>query len=458
MKFPFVTKPWPHQMRALRFLLERRGGGLQVPMRWGKTKVGVDFANCLAQLEGIERVLVVTPLSGIGVWEGMVEKETHPDLPMLEWKFVNFESTYQRRKYKKGRGYYQLPRAELVDFDADLVIIDESHHIGNPSTLQSKYICQLGQQARFRVAMTGTMFHRKPFFVFGQAKFYDPAIFGTSFTGFKKMIAEFGGYGGYEVLRYINLEWMMDKMREWVYMEEYVPPGEPLVNPIYFHLSQRGREIYQEMEKESVVSFDDTEVISPIVLTRHLRLQQIAGGWLKTDLGLRRVGNDLWLTALDRMKEYHEQNITKFVVGCRFVAELADAARAAKKAGYRVVLMHGGIPKGEERRRRIRAFQEAPGHVAFICQVQTAKEAIDLSAADTMLFYSLSESFVVHDQFSRRIEKYRDQRRLMFDYLIPRGTRTEVTYEALQQKQDVARYLITHPRQVERITAKEFHS
>jgi hypothetical protein len=36
--YRFKTRPYPHQVRALKFLLHHRGGGLQVPMRWGLSK------------------------------------------------------------------------------------------------------------------------------------------------------------------------------------------------------------------------------------------------------------------------------------------------------------------------------------------------------------------------------------------------------------------------------------
>jgi urease accessory protein UreH len=90
----------------------------------------------------------------------------------------------------------------------------------------------------------------------------------------------------------------------------------------------------------------------------------------------------------------------------------------------------------------------------LIAQMQTLKEGVDLSAADTMLLWSLSESYVTHEQFTSRIKLYDDDRTLMYDYLIPEGTRTEVTYEALGEKKDVARFMATDPKRVERITSK----
>jgi len=42
----YRTKPYPHQRDALKFLLRNRGGGLQVPMRWGlSARVGLELTS-----------------------------------------------------------------------------------------------------------------------------------------------------------------------------------------------------------------------------------------------------------------------------------------------------------------------------------------------------------------------------------------------------------------------------
>lgn len=449
MKYRFNTKPYPHQVRALKFLLRNRGGGLQVPMRWGKTKVAIDWVNCLALTDHVQRVLVVCPLSVTSVWPDEIDKHTRPASLFVEWKIINYEQLWTRRKVRDT--VIALPNRELEKFNADVVIIDESHRIGNPSTLACRHACKIGQRARYRLIMTGTMFHRKPFYVFGQAKFYDPSIFGTAFGPFKKRIAVFGGYGGYEILKYTNLRWMMRKMKPWVFIEKYVPPRDTAVNVLKFNLTGEGLATYAHMETESMIEVNGEALVSPIVLSRHLRCQQIAGGWVKMRGLYVRVGKDKRQFALERFKEYEEQDIQKIVVGCRFIPELADVVDIARQCGYRVVLMHGGTV---DRGKRIQFFQQTDKPCVFIAQIGTGAEGIDLSAADTMMFYSLSESFLTHDQFSRRIEKFEDTRVLQYDYVIARGTRDEVTFEALQLKQDVARFIVDHPARVERITAR----
>lgn len=420
-------------------------------------------------LENVRRVLVVCPLSAVGVWEQEIPK--HSGVPWtlvysgdtgfpptdegIEWRVINFEQTYLREM--DGRSWFAVDKPELFEFKADLIIVDESHHIGNPSTLASKNLYRLGKRARFKLIMTGTMFHRKPFYIFGQMKFLDDSLFGTSWTHFKRHIAVMGGYGGYEVLRYQNLKPVMRKVRSKVFIQKYVPLRDPVINVLPVHLTGRGLESYVQMEENDVLHVGKGEgevIISPIILSRHLRLMQIAGGFVKSPSGSGKyylVGTDKIRLVEDRFNEYMQQDIHKVVVGCRFLPELKAVATMAKKAGFVPILLHGGV-KRDERHRRIRIFNETKRPAMFIAQISTGKEAIDLSSASVMMFYSLSESFVEHDQFSRRIEKFNDTRTLMYDFPVVMGTRDEVTFNAIQLKQDVAQYMQDNPTLVEEIT------
>jgi len=382
-----------------------------------------------------------------------------PGGTFLEWRVINFENLYSRERIREdSRDWVPVPNQELIDFVGDgggvLIIVDESHHIGNPTTEQSKQVNRLARKAQLRVFMTGTMFHRKPFFIFGQAKFYDPFIYGTNWGNFKAEIAVMGGASGYEVLRYKNLKRTINKLRPVVHMEKYVPPRHPVTNIIPVTLTGRNREVYMRMERESVADLGDGQrVTADIILTKHLRLQQLAGGWARTEDGYKRVGRCKLDIAKSRIAEYLEQDITKAVIGVRFLTELRDLCEVAKKVGFRPIAFHGGLPKGPKRTARITAFQELDEPCLFITQHRAARESIDLSVASVMMLYSLPEGFLTFDQFIRRIEKYRDKRTLLYDILLAMGTRDEVSWAALQEQQDVARLLVTNPELVERIVA-----
>jgi hypothetical protein len=493
MILTYKTKPYPHQVRALKMLLRNKGGGLQVPMRWGlpgKSWVGINFAGALYHLEDVRRVLVVTVTSGLGVWEGQVA--AHCPVPWVteiygtnkphycdfeqwagsaKWSneatpsqmnflIVNFENLFAR-EYDTALGHTRewlpVPNEKLLAWEPDLVILDESHHIGDPNTVQSMEARRIGRAAPFRVFMTGSMFHRKPFFVFGQSLFYDEgAALGSSFEQYKKRIAVMGGFGSKEVLRYRNLRWMTRRLKPNVYMKKYVPPRNAVKNVLTFDLTGRTLDYYSRMSKEgAVITRTGKRSLAPVVLTKHLRLLQLCGGFLTFEEGIKRIGTDKLDVCKDRLREYLEQDITKAVVGCRFICELVAVARVAKALGFLPILFHGGVPKGDERTRRVALFQETPKPALFISQIAAGKESIDLSVASVMMFYSLAESYVDHDQFLNRTVLFQDTRTLMYDYLQGNGTRDVVTLAALEEKRDVADFIVSDPERVEALATLE---
>lgn len=422
---------------------------------------------------GASRVLILCPNDVIDVWYEEIEKHCPVDWVIVDddglftlddpvpegylaFHVRNFEAVYAREydDPDNPRAWTVVTDRHLLAWGPDTMIVDEAHHLGNPSAVTSKKAYQIARQTRFRLFMTGTPFHRKPFYVFGQFRFYDDSVFGTNFGQFKRQIAVFGGFGGYEVKRYQNLRWLAKKVKPHVSIVKYVPPTPPTLRRIHFRLDGKTRSVYEEMRKESFVTIGDHEITAPIVLTRHLRLRQIAGGWLRTEEGKYvRVGREKREAFAKRVAEYVEQDITRFVVGARFIPELRDIYDVVKAAGLHPYLLHGGVPR-EERTRRRRLFADDPKGV-IIAQFRAAREGIDLSAADLMVFYSLPEGYLTYDQFSKRIEKYGEKRSLLYEFLIAKNTEDEVAFEAMEFNKSVAEYIMSRPRLVERLSIRD---
>jgi hypothetical protein len=100
--------------------------------------------------------------------------------------------------------------------------------------------------------------------------------------------------------------------------------------------------------------------------------------------------------------------------------------------------------KHEDRERSYAKFAEAPGHWVFVSQISTGSMGIDLSAADTCLYYSLTESLLHYDQSKARIRLYKEQRVLSYDYLLAEGTIDELMFMALQQNMDLVEFVMKH--------------
>jgi SNF2-related domain len=516
VKYIYKTQPRPHQSRSLRFLLRRGGGGLQVPMRYGKTKVVIDFIACVCLKKDIDRALVVCPLTVVDVWaeqvrvhcpipatvinvDGEVLSKAEPvpeyaDRAPITIMVVNYHRTWDRyplgtpcacahtpEQHKseygpclvekcsckgKPRQWINGPQETIDDYAAEIVAVDEAHNLGDPSTATTKYVAKYGDMAMHRVFVTGTLFHRRPFLVFGPFMFYDKSVFGTAYESFKGQYAVFGGFGGYEVIKYINLKSLMAKVRKHVLIEEAKDFTSPPVEQVlHYELTGQTARYYRKMLTTGFVKTDDGKFIeSAIVLDAITKCSQIATGWVKSDEGeLLHLGEDKYSMGLARMHEYADQGKTRVVVGCRFLPELKDAKRAAAKAGYATAVVWGES-KPAYRTKALQWFaQDDARPKMLICQVQAVAEGVDMSSADTMLFWGLPDSFVTFDQFRNRIVKYSDfekgsGRHLGYDFLIGKNTWDELKFMSLMHKQDVADYIDTNPELVEALSQQFYIS
>lgn len=69
MKYTWRTRPYAHQVRAVRKLIQNGyGGALLMEPRTGKTKTTIDYLSILALGGVIDRAVVIAPNRVLGVW------------------------------------------------------------------------------------------------------------------------------------------------------------------------------------------------------------------------------------------------------------------------------------------------------------------------------------------------------------------------------------------------------
>lgn len=74
----------------------------------------------------------------------------------------------------------------------DGIIVDSAHYLCNPNTRRSRCTYLLGDQAKYRIALTTTPMLNRVYDLFGLLRFVDPSVFGTDFKQFK---ANYPSYG-----------------------------------------------------------------------------------------------------------------------------------------------------------------------------------------------------------------------------------------------------------------------
>lgn len=463
MKLPIKANPYQHQKIAFNFALqklEEQGcAALLMDMGLGKSLTSIAITGQLFNDKKIERVLVICPTSIIGVWLeefkkfadfdycieaiiGTTMSKRKDKLKLLCHKIglkvaiINYEATWRMEK-------------ELNTYKPDVIICDESQKIKNPSASQSKTIHRLGVKAKYKIILTGTPVQNSPMDVFSQWKFLDPNIFGLSFYAFRNHYAVMGGYYNHQILRYKNMDELTSKAHSVAYRitkEEALDLPEQIFLNRYCELEPTARKIYDTVVKESYAELMDGEITATNVLTKLMRLSQIAGGHVKDDEGRMQVISKSKLNELkDIMEDVIIDNKKKLVIFARFIPEIESIKSLAREMDIRYSYITGEI-KTEERSEMCSKFQNDNNIKLFIAQIQTAGLGITLTAADTAVFYSLDFNYANYSQAIARTHRIGQKNTCTYINLIATETVDEKILKALESKQDIAKNIVDNWR------------
>ncbi len=466
LTMPVKATPYEHQNNAFRFACSKfgllpsqypsRGVALLMEMGTGKTLTGIGITGALFRHGKIRRVLVVAPLSILGVWEQ--EFQTFAAYPYtltvlkgtsgkkaemlqrirsdgLQIVVVNYESAWRIEK-------------ELLRFDPDLIIADEAHRLKEARTAQSKAMHHLGDKARYKLLLTGTVITNRELDVFSQYRFLNKGVFGDSFFAFRNRYFDMVGYGNH-IPRFRN--YMLDDFLRRMHSVAFrVTKSECLDLPDITEeiravdLEPKAMKIYKELEQQSFTELADSEVSAVNVLTKLLRLSQVTGGHLTDDDGGSNAVSTAKQDALSDILESAMAEEKKIVVMARFVPELNDIQSLLEKKGISYAVVRGGITDREE---QIRRFQEDSDCRVFVGQIAAAGLGITLTTASTMVFYSLDYSMSNFQQAKARIHRVSQTENCLYIYLVAKGTVDTKVLCALRHKVDLAKTLVDDYRQ-----------
>lgn len=136
-------------------------------------------------------------------------------------------------------------------------------------------------------------------------------------------------------------------------------------------------------------------------------------------------------------------NGKKLVVIARFIPEIEAIEDLLSKKKLKFSVITGNVKNRSE---QIEQFQNDSDVLVFIGQVATAGLGITLTAASTMVFYSLDYSMSNFEQAKARIHRAGQQKNCTYIYLITKGTVDEKVLSTLQNKANLAKNLIDEYR------------
>lgn len=444
-----------------------KGFGLLFEMGCGKTLTAIAIAGAGYQMGKIERLLIVAPTSVVAVWPKELQEYAKfkytcktllgekkqrlkqiDDLIKFPFKalkvaVINYESTWRPEILEK-----------LQEFDADMIIADESQRIKTYDAAQSKAMHELGDQARYKLILSGTPVQTAAIDIWSQYRFLDKSVFGDNFFKFRGRYAIMGGYGNKKIVGYKDLEGLIKKEHSIAFRvtkDEALDLPEQTFEVRKIQFSQKERNLYERIKKDSYTELEGGgHITATTVLTRLLRLQQLTGGFLVQDDAQKpQLVSRAKLDALaDIIEDYVVGSGKKLVIFARFIAEVKAIIELADKVlpkNLKHVAIYGDIKK-EDRGDIVKQFQEDPETVLFIGQIDTAGTGITLTAADTCVYYSKNFNYATYSQSLSRIHRIGQRNCCTYIDLEIEKTIDEQISRALSRKEDMAKTVVDNWR------------
>jgi len=446
--------PWRHQLQAYHFALQRPATMLALDMGTGKTKVTID----LLQNSYAKRVLVICPKTVVSVWPKELAKHCavqYKAIPLNRGsvsKRVGEAQLTMKQHTETGSeamlvfivNYEATWRPEMARFlsgtNWDYIVCDESHRIKSHNGTASKFIGTLAMKAKRRLCLTGTPMPHSPMDAFGQYRFLDPAVFGTSFHLFKNTYADWGGYGGHELLGYRNT----DELNKRFYSIAFRVGKEVLDLPPVMHIERtfeldgKAASVYSDLDADFISFVKGGEVTVANALVKLLRLQQITSGHIPTDEGAiidLHDGKGEQLSDVLEDVDAHEP----VVVFARFRRDLDRIREAATKAGRGYMELSGRVNEMAE-------WQNASGGEVIGVQMQSGGVGVDLTRARYCVYWSVGFSLGDYEQSLARTHRPGQTRPVSYIHLIASGTVDEKVYSALSNKKEVVESILEELR------------
>jgi len=431
----------------------------------GKTLGAIALHRKLGMEQPI-RTVVVCPVVAVGVWRREFEKwlpgtPIAIDAPDGEARVVI--TTYDKIKDPRSDNPLTQRRTgsdrlhALQNWNPVLLILDESQYFKSPSTARTRAIWKLAAASQFKVLLSGTPAH-SPLDWWSQFRVVAPhePVFRKTYQEFKQHVVvlqqgpsgsfPMRGQGGQMILK----DGFQDVVKAMAPYVHAVPKSalalpDPIEQEVPVTLDKAERKAYTQMETLLRTELHDaTEANAQIVLTKMLRLSQIAAGHVTNENGdTVTVGHSKLNDALELLEQRADE---KVVIACRFRHDIADLSDALLKAGREHRVIDGSV-SARARTEYEDWFQKEDHNGVMLLNIQSGGVAITLSAASTMIFFTLPLSVIQWQQTTARIHRIGTTTNVSIIYLLAEQTHDDVMLAALRRgasQVDMARLLLKY--------------
>lgn len=442
--FEFKTKPFQHQVEAFEYGLQYDRWLLGDEMGLGKTKQAIDIAVAKKLQRGYKHCLIICGVNGLK-WNWLNEIKVHSNetgyiLGQRKNKIgSNTDKLKDAQELAMNDNYFIITNVESLrnedivstlaskcqDGTIGMIVTDEVHKMKNPSSQQGKGFLKL--QAQTMMAMTGTPLMNNPMDLYIILRWlgYEK----HAFYSFKNHYCVMGGYGGYEVIGYKNLEELQERLNEIMLrrlQKDVLDLPEKIYIDEYVDMLPKQQQLYKEVSAEITANIDQI-AMSNNPLAQLIRLRQATGypGILSSKVQES--------AKLDRMEELVEEAVStgnQVVIFSNWTQVTDEIEKRLK--GYKVGVITGDT-KDQQRQLLVDKFQNHELEV-MVGTIGAMGTGITMTAATVEIFMDEPWNRANFEQAVDRCHRIGQTQNLRIFVLLCKNTIDERIHELIYKK------------------------
>lgn len=452
MNFLYKTDPLPHQKETLEQIAGHENYALFWEMGLGKSKVVIDNVVALYGANRVHGAILFSDKGNYLNWKKEIEihcampsrvfvyaagKDTKlaPPIPgTVDFLLINTEALSTSRTV---RGVID----KFVSSRRVLACIDEATSIKGATSARSKTAFEVRSKFAYRRILTGTPLCQSPLDIFGQFRFLQPSVFGTSFYPFRARFADLeenylpGGKTFKKVVGYKNRELMTSLLKPYcsrLMKADCLNLPEKIYTVRTVEHTPEQKKILAELMDFSVAALSDGRIATAATaLSLMNKLHQLNMGRLASDDGVIHPVRHNRLEELGRILEEHDG---KAIIWCAYQKDVQDVM---EKLGDEAVSYYGPMSQAQ-RQEALAAFLEKPEVRFFVATPDTAGKSLTLVVANLVIYYSCGFKLEHRLQSEDRAHRHGQTRSVTYVDMVCPGTVDEEILENLTGKKDMA--------------------
>ena len=465
-EYNFKTKPYAHQLEALKQADNKEYYAFFMEMGTGKSKVLIDEIAHYYLQGKIDSALIIAPKGVYRNWErGEIPTHLPDEIPytVAAWRAPSEMTKDDKKKLKDIIYPNKTLRILLMNIEAlsgsvgikyvtqflhknrTLLAIDESTTIKTPTASRTKNAIKISKLAKVRRIMTGSPVTKNPLDVYAQLEFLSPNITRQNYWAFKSRYAvmvrrNFGTRStnlvvGFQRLPELNT--IIDQYSYRVLKEDCLDLPEKIYTTRTISLTSEQVKAYEEMRRFNITEMDGKTMTSLSTLAALIRLHQITCGHVTFDDGDTK---EIKSNRMNELLNILEEVDGKVIIWANYRFDIKKIQQTlSEKFGSDSVATYYGDTKDRDRQDIVEKFQDKNSSLKyFVGNPSTGGYGLTLTAAHTVVYYSNSYDLEKRMQSEDRAHRIGQVNKVTYVDMIAEGTVDEKIVRSLRSKIDIA--------------------